>query len=213
MTAYAAKRTTEQEATADRLGVICSVGCALHCAATPVLLSLLPSYRTSGWLSNPLFHQVVAAICVLLVYRAIWPTWQLHRDRLVATTASAGIALVCVSSFVLPTCCVGGPVEDARHSEPQAALVSPLSLSAAQADRVASVTESSTHVMTFASAGLPQFCSRPLLQPDDLHRLFGDAVSFQLLGMQPYFNPLGGCLLIIAHVLNARHRRHRNCGC
>ena len=226
MTIQAAMRTANGGAQADRLGVICSVACAVHCAAMPLLLAMLPSLALTGWLSDPLFHQIVAAMCALLVYRAIWPAWAVHRNRLVAASAAGGIALVCLSSFVLPSCCSG---EFGRNHLVQPSSVSAIDPAlACKVDHGASVVGPGGRCVAcahdtelaeepnepdFALAGLHQFHSRPLLQHDDLYRLLGDDLSLHLLGVQPYLNPLGGCLLILAHVLNARQRRARRCGC
>jgi len=91
---------------ADWLGVLCSVGCAIHCAATPIIVSLLPTVSSARWLADPLFHQVIAGICGVLVIRAILPGIKVHRDWRVGTLAAAGISLLFLAAFVLPdTCC------------------------------------------------------------------------------------------------------------
>ena len=46
----------------DLLGIACSTGCALHCAAMPVVASVAPSLGW-GWLSGSLVHQLFAMLC------------------------------------------------------------------------------------------------------------------------------------------------------
>lgn len=99
---------------ADWFGLFCSVGCAIHCAATPVLLSVLPSVATVPslsvrWLSDPLVHQMVAGFCVLAIARSVWPDWQKHHSPIVGWCALSGLLLLLLAAFVLPDqCCAPG---------------------------------------------------------------------------------------------------------
>ncbi len=76
-----AESTTIRRLGKDWLGVACSVGCAIHCAAMPVLLSILPSLTAVRWMADPLFHQVVAVLCAAIVALAILPAWRKHRSQ------------------------------------------------------------------------------------------------------------------------------------
>lgn len=88
----------------DVAGIACSVGCAIHCAAVPVLASMAPTLGT-GWMAGSIVHQFVALICCVLVVRAILPAWRQHRDNLVAVFAGLGLMLVLLAAFVLPDPC------------------------------------------------------------------------------------------------------------
>ncbi|MCC6509502.1 MAG: MerC domain-containing protein [Pirellulaceae bacterium] len=99
--------TPGQRLGTDWLGVICSLGCAIHCAAMPILLTALPSLTAVQWLADPLFHQVVAVVCAVIVTLAILPGWRKHRSRAVAGLASTGIGFLFVAAFILPDqCCL-----------------------------------------------------------------------------------------------------------
>ncbi len=101
--------TTEfEEVRLDWFGVLCSFGCAIHCAAMPLLIATLPSLTSIQWLADPLFHQVVAVLCGVLVVRAILPGFQVHRDQRVVALAGIGMALLFVAAFVLPDACCSG---------------------------------------------------------------------------------------------------------
>ncbi len=101
----ASRNGIQAQSQADVFGVVCSVGCAIHCAATPILLSALPSISSVQWLADPLFHQVVAVVCAVLVVRAILPGWRLHRSRSVAMFAISGVSLLFAAAFILPDKC------------------------------------------------------------------------------------------------------------
>lgn len=88
----------------DVAGIACSVGCAIHCAAVPVLASMAPTIGT-GWMAGSIVHQLVALICCVLVVRAILPAWRQHRDNLVAVAAGLGLTLLMLAAFVLPDPC------------------------------------------------------------------------------------------------------------
>jgi hypothetical protein len=97
--------TPGQRLGTDWLGVICSLGCAIHCAAMPILLTALPSLTAVQWLADPLFHQVVAVLCAVIVTLAILPGWRKHRSRAVAGLAATGIGFLFVAAFILPDQC------------------------------------------------------------------------------------------------------------
>ena len=123
----ASRNGIQAQSQADVFGVVCSVGCAIHCAATPILLSALPSISSLQWLADPLFHRVVAVVCAVLVVRAILPGWRLHRSRSVALFAISGISLLFAAAFILPDrCCDQHPDSSARLRQ-SADSVGPLS--------------------------------------------------------------------------------------
>ncbi len=200
---------------ADVFGVICSVGCAIHCGATPILLAFLPSISGIRWLASPLFHQVVAILCAILVYRAIVPKLRMHRDWRVGTFAGVGLSLLFVAAFVLPDQCCSG-----HHDAVEAAQVS--NDSGAQAAGVSTTASKSvcnhpgcTHhhgattndEKTLASDAddAEKVHAAALFSTVDLYELFGSTVADRLISWQPYLTPIGGVFLILAHLLNLRH--------
>jgi hypothetical protein len=153
---------------ADLLGIACSAGCALHCAAMPVLATAAPALGM-GWFSGSLVHQVIAVVCCVLVVRAILPVWRQHRDRLVAFCVGFGLTLLVLAAFVLPDPCC-----------------QPTSI--------------------FGWFGLP------LLGVEHLQLGLGNSITEGLLIAQPYMTPIGGVLLIAAHVMNLDLGRRQNGG-
>jgi len=83
----------------DRLGIIASVGCAVHCLVAPFLLLLLPTLG-SVW-SHPAAHWVLAALVLPLAGVVIWRGYRLHRKRLALVAMGLG-AMFILAGLILP---------------------------------------------------------------------------------------------------------------
>ncbi|MEO0513913.1 MAG: MerC domain-containing protein [Planctomycetota bacterium] len=83
----------------DRLGIIASLGCAVHCLVAPFLLLLLPSLG-SVW-SHPAAHWILAAFVLPLAGIVVWRGYGLHRKRSALVAAGLGMALI-FAGLVLP---------------------------------------------------------------------------------------------------------------
>lgn len=212
----------------DWLGVLCSFGCAVHCAAMPVVVATLPSLTSLQWLSDPLFHQIVAVLCGVLVARAIIPGYRAHRDGRVVALAGLGLGLLFTAAFILPdTCCsdlagletglqpnLQAKLEAEHHSQ-KIVLVS--STGVTKLGHFQLLDEQNQDVSASCES---EFCrhtsstlSRPLLTAVELEGKLGAANAQKLISSQPYLSPIGGLFLILAHILNIRLRccRRRQC--
>jgi ABC-type nickel/cobalt efflux system permease component RcnA len=170
----------------DRLGIFASVACAIHCAATPVLLGTLPALKFTEWMASPLFHQIAAAVCCGIVALAIWPAFVRFRDYRILSLSSIGLGLILSAAFFLPDNCCSQDLKEvqavALHSESQHSDAS---------------------------------CSEHGHEHEHIHdhghgHESSPAASMQLAGIgafQPWMTPLGGVLLIAAHGLNLGRRR------
>lgn len=83
----------------DRIGILASVLCAIHCAIAPVLLIFAPTF--GRWWAHPASHWLIALFVVPLAIVMIARGFRKHRRRWVATSGSIGIALV-VAGAVVP---------------------------------------------------------------------------------------------------------------
>lgn len=221
----------------DWLGVICSVGCAIHCAAMPIVFATLPSITSVKWLADPLFHQVVAVLCGVLVTRAILPGYREHRDRRVVAFSGLGMSLLFVAAFILPdTCCSDlesrTPVQVAQAETtldaPQIKLISTkLSLvskinhqhphaagdSAVGSESTLKLAANEHAACDHSHCEHTATLSSPLLSAVELESHLGASAAQKLLRVQPYLSPIGGLFLIIAHVMNLRLRTGKRAGC
>ena len=162
----------------DGLGIIASVTCAIHCAATPILLAFLPALKFTEWMASPIFHQTAAVVCASIVSLAIWPAFMRFRDYRVLTLSTTGLGLLISAAFFLPDECCSNSVASVSNSDVHAGHNHPTNV----AHSHASLDQAST-------ALTPSFASIELLA-----------------SVQPWMTPLGGLFLVLAHGLNLRRR-------
>ena len=212
----------------DWLGVLCSFGCAVHCAAMPVVVAMLPSLTSLKWLNDPLFHQIVAVLCGVLVARAIVPGYRAHRDGRVVTLAGLGLGLLFTAAFILPdTCCsdlaglesglqpkLQAKLAAAHHSQ-KIVLVSSTGATKLGHFKLLDEQRQNASLSCESDSCLHSSStfSRPLLTAVELEVKLGAANAQKLIQTQPYLSPIGGLFLILAHILNIRLRccRRRKC--
>lgn len=195
----------------DRVGIIASVGCAIHCAAMPFVIAWLPALGLS-FLAKEGFHQWMAVLCFGLALAAFVPGWRSHRRLLPAVIGATGLILITGAAFGLEgDCCAA--CQDAQSAAVAAEPASPdleatctsdncafcaAERRAAETERRAAKTEreASGHSEseTVAMAGFA---------PSGNHAL--------LKTITPWLTPIGGLLLVSAHLLNRWFGSQ--CGC
>ncbi len=88
--------TPQVAQTADRIGVVASVLCAIHCAVTPFLLLLLPTFGRA-W-SHPATHWGMALLVVPLAGFMMSSGYKEHRCKWIVGVGTLGIAFVLAGS-------------------------------------------------------------------------------------------------------------------
>ena len=76
----------------DRLGVMLSAFCAIHCIATPFVFLLLPAFGKT-W-AHPATHWVAAAFVIPIAIVMVRRGFKRHGRKWVVATAAAGILLI-----------------------------------------------------------------------------------------------------------------------
>lgn len=84
--------------------MVASIGCAIHCAAMPLVLAYLPTFGL-GWLASEGFHQWMAGICFVLAASAFVPGWRKHGSFVPAMWGAAGLLLLTTAAFALEDSC------------------------------------------------------------------------------------------------------------
>ncbi|MEO9591829.1 MerC domain-containing protein [Rhodopirellula bahusiensis] len=64
----------------DWIGIVASIGCAIHCAAMPFVIAFLPALGLS-FLADESFHQWMALACFLFAIAAFVPGFRKHRQK------------------------------------------------------------------------------------------------------------------------------------
>jgi len=83
----------------DYLGVVVSGICVVHCMAMPVLLGLLPALGLS-FLARDGFHQVLAALVLVVAVAAFVPGYRVHHQKSILVLGTLGIALLGGAAYV-----------------------------------------------------------------------------------------------------------------
>ncbi len=196
----------------DRLGIAASALCAVHCAATPVLLIFLPTLQFTEWMASPLFHQVAAIFCVSLVALSIVPAYRRHRDMRVLSFGGAGLGMILAAAFLLPDYCCGGAHHG--HGEVGHGEVGHGEVTASSKQTILCNHPSCTHDHSVAATGTSSQDEGSGQENDSLV-LAGISDSIWAW-IQPWMTPIGGFFLIIAHVINMRQNWgscSSHCGC
>jgi hypothetical protein len=181
----------------DRLGIFASAACAVHCAATPILVATLPTLKFTEWMAAPEFHQVVAVLCCTLVALAIIPTVLRFRDLRILTLASSGLGLILTAAFVLPSDCCS--IDNSlSHAEVEASHTHDHSHGH---DHDHAHHDHAHHDHSNASKS-----SDEQSETETSEVLIAGIGSFQ-----PWMTPIGGFLLILAHALNLKRRWKAPC--
>ena len=189
----------------DSLGIGASVLCAIHCAATPILLAVLPNLSLTGWMASPWFHQAAAFVCIVLVASSIWPAYKKHKDGRVLGFSSAGLALIFGSAFIFPAdCCSSGACSG------HVVATSTHTVATGHEDCAFCAAKAAND----SSGGIVQPTSDGSSSPEIL--IAGVSLTGLWNGMLHWITPVGGGLLVIAHYLNMRRSFGRcsgRCGC
>lgn len=177
----------------DLVGIVASVGCAIHCAAMPFVIAYLPAWGLS-FLADEAFHKWMALICFLIALAAFFPGLRKHGSWVPVGIGSAGLVLITFAAFGLAgECCpsceavananadVGADSDlcgtTCEHCEPCSSETSSEQIKAASLEVIDSTSE----------------------DKDLLSRL------------APWITPLGGMLLVAAHLMNRHFGGLCNC--
>ena len=96
---------TSRGAFADWAGMVASIGCAIHCAAMPLVIAYLPALGLS-WLADEGFHQYMAVACLVLAIAAFIPGWRKHGSLAPVAWGAAGLVLLNTAAFGFAgSCC------------------------------------------------------------------------------------------------------------
>ena len=170
----------------DSLGIIASIGCAIHCAAMPFVIAYLPALGLS-FLADEGFHKWMALVCFLIAIVAFIPGLRMHRNWLPVSIGGVGLIFITFAAFGLAgECC---PSCEAA-SEPGTTAKTPAGEATTpeggcQACEECDACSDSAEGVTLGISSVEE-------ERDMLAKL------------APWITPFGGLLLVSAHLLNRR---------
>ncbi|MEM6331356.1 MAG: MerC domain-containing protein [Planctomycetota bacterium] len=181
----------------DWLGVVASVGCAIHCAAMPFVIAYLPALGLS-FLADEAFHKWMAVGCFGIAIAAFVPGLRSHKRWTPVLVASAGLVMISFAAFGLAgECC---PACDATPGQSAAA---PAGL-CTDAGCTHCAAGDEARPVTLVTGGATANSAEPLgIEAGGPAPLLGQ--------IAPWLTPVGGLILVSAHLLNRRYGCL--CGC
>ncbi len=191
----------------DWAGMVASIGCAIHCAAMPFVIAYLPALGLS-FLADEAFHQWMAVGCFAIALTAFVPGLRKHGRLTPVIVGSVGLVMISIAAFGLAgECCTSchstaasaGLVSTGLHGN-----VAPPADSEDCSDECCAHCASDSEATGSPDASTPQLSSDvPPDQPWTLIQL--------VTRIAPWLTPIGGIVLVTAHLLN--HRYGCLCGC
>ena len=162
----------------DWLGIAASVACAIHCAVMPFVIGILPMLGLQ-FLSNESFHATMAILCFMIAISAFLPGWRQHRRLIPSAVAAAGITLISFAAFAMEDCCASC-VASSTHN-----------------------TNATSGVALHETVSCTASCSA-CCHPATAAMSSGEDASQWTPWYQAGLTPLGGLLLVSAHLYNRR---------
>ena len=119
------KSTTGETSTwKDWMGIVASVGCAIHCAAMPFVIAYLPALGLS-FLADEAFHKWMALVCFLIAIVAFIPGIRKHRNWIPVSIGAIGLVFITFAAFGLAgECCTSCSAATVPISEISDSIVS-----------------------------------------------------------------------------------------
>ena len=190
----------------DWLGVAASIACAIHCAAMPLVIGFLPVFGLS-FLADPSFHQWMAVACFAVAISSFVPGWGRHRRLAPGVIAVAGLTLITGAAFSDRECCPAASVDPATPTatvdQATAWKTTPTPTEPATPTESAPSTSCSSQCQTACAAAreVDAPAETPMGRPTVASATATEQTA--LPGwVWAWLTPLGGLLLVSAHLLN-----------
>lgn len=181
--------------TSDWLGMVASIGCAIHCAAMPFVIASLPSWGLS-FLADEFFHKWMALICMAIAITAFVPGWRKHRMILPVALGGFGLALISLAAFAMEGQCCATCASLVIESNEQDGLT--------QAGCNDSCCEACSKTAIVST-----------LQADPATENFDGTEQTSWTNLRssiaPWLTPIGALTLVVAHLLNRRFAGSCDC--
>lgn len=176
----------------DWVGIVASIGCAIHCAAMPFVIAYLPALGLS-FLADEAFHKWMALVCFLIAIAAFVPGIRKHGSWMPISVGAFGLVFITFAAFGLAGECCPSCAETAATASTTGAQSESTETGCIECDECQSCTE----VASSESA---------------INGKLQDVQDNNLLStLAPWITPFGGLMLVSAHLLNRRYGCA--CGC
>lgn len=193
----------------DWLGVGASVLCAIHCAAMPFVVGFLPLLGLS-FLADPSFHQWMVAICLALALLAFVPGWRRHHRLAPAIIGLAGLGLITFAAFAGPDDCCPTPCDGSATANDgtmmTVAMAGPAPCATTMVKDDGSTIGPSVAPNGSLAVGDKETCAASCCPEDGTVVTAGTSEFMRLVWL--WMTPIGGLILVVAHLTNHRLSAH-----
>ena len=190
----------------DWIGLAASIGCAIHCAAMPFVIAYLPALGLS-FLANEAFHKWMAVGCFAIALTAFVPGFRKHRRLMPVIVASVGLVMISTAAFGFAgECCAACETNEASWATACKDSCCPHC-----AEKTANEENSSQALSTATMMAADR---APSNEEQADSRRSDDTATTELSSLAflvPWLTPVGGLILVTAHLLNRRYGCL--CGC
>ncbi len=173
--------TRIREENSDVLGIGCALICLLHCWSLPVLGLLSPTVDFLNIFTSPVAHQVLFCVTLFAAVKAIGPELKQHRDPMIALSMGLGLTLLFLEAFMISSW-------NKQPSTP---------LAVGELDKLLNQPQLAGSMLPIHDWILPIAVTS------------NETIIALSQFLHPWLNPCGGCLLIVAHLINLRKRQER----
>ncbi|MEO1524067.1 MAG: MerC domain-containing protein [Planctomycetota bacterium] len=194
----------------DWIGMVASIGCAIHCAAMPFVIASLPALGLS-FLADESFHQWMAVACFGIALAAFVPGWKKHRRLAPAAIATVGLVMICSAAFGMAGDCCASCAAVAAEAEAGDASSSDLDATEAVCEdgccefcAAEAATEDTSDYAVSEVADTQGVASAETTAATSLAGFGPTSGSSLLSTIGPWLTPIGGLILVSAHLLNRR---------
>lgn len=188
----------------DWLGMVASIGCAIHCAAMPFVIAYLPTLGLT-FLADAAFHQWMAVGCFAIALTAFVPGLRKHGRLKPVLIGSVGLAMISVAAFGFEGDCCSS-CEQASDSVGKTSLIS------SETEEVVLPNAADACAEACCSHCAGEESATAASEPPINQTLESSAVQLPWFGaFIPWLTPIGGLTLVSAHLLNRRYGCL--CGC
>lgn len=213
----------------DWVGMVASIGCAIHCAAMPFVIAYLPAFGLS-FLADEGFHKWMAVACFAIAFMAFVPGLRKHKRLTPLLVGSVGLGMISIAAFGFAgDCCVacekGAATVTLDPNDQVSGAASPngeeaCTAACCQDDASAEVGSTDVALPSEPAPCCPD-CASGNAAGDSGASAGGLTVTSAtteaslasplLSRVAPWVTPIGGIILVIAHLLNRRYGCL--CGC
>jgi len=195
----------------DWVGMVASIGCAIHCAAMPFAIAYLPALGL-GFLADEAFHKWMAVGCFFIALSAFVPGFRKHRRLTPVIIGCCGLSMITVAAFGFAGECCAACDNNATVVACDTSIRSENAVSSSTAATV-NAEPCTEECCSEQESQYTAMGSQPIFDNFSLATQTPESPPSSPLTSRivPWMTSIGGFTLVLAHLINRRYGCL--CGC